>query len=360
MSRRIQVATQQPYEVVVRAGADTELAALVPDDAQRVAIIHSPAVTARAERLAAELKHREVLLIEAPDAELAKTPEFLLHCWRQLAQHGYTRSDLVIGVGGGATTDLAGFVAASWLRGVRFVTVPTTVLGMVDAAVGGKTGINLPEGKNLVGAFHEPIGVLCDLETLQALPAVEIRSGLAEIVKCGFIADPRIVDLVEADPVAAADPHDPVLAELIARGIAVKAATVATDLTEWGAAGSIGREALNYGHTLGHAIERHERYRMRHGEAISIGMVFAAELAHRTGHIDSRLLARHRRVLGLLGLPTTYRADLFAELLDGMRLDKKSRGSTLRFVVLGGLAAPQILAGPDETVLRASYEAIVE
>ncbi|MFD1860607.1 3-dehydroquinate synthase [Aeromicrobium camelliae] len=360
MSHRLRVATAQPYDVHVRHGADAELAHLAPQDAERVAIVHSPAVTDRAERLASGLAHRQVLLIEAPDGEQAKTPEFLAHCWSQLAHHGYTRSDLVVGVGGGATTDLAGFLAASWLRGVRFVTVPTTVLGMVDAAVGGKTGINLREGKNLVGAFHEPIGVLCDLDALTTLPGAEIRSGLAEIVKCGFIADPQILDLIEADPVAAADPHDRLLADLIARGIAVKAATVAGDLTEQGPGGVIGREALNYGHTLGHAIERHEQYRVRHGEAISIGMVFAAELAHRTGHIDSRLLARHRRVLDVLGLPTTYRTGLFADLLDGMRLDKKSRGSTLRFVVLHGLAAPTILAGPDEAVLRASYEAIAE
>lgn len=358
--RRLAVATAQPYEVVVGAGAAGELSGLVPTDTERVAIVHAPAVTDRAEALAAELAHLQVLLIETPDGEQAKTPEFLAHCWSLLAQHGYTRSDLVLGVGGGATTDLAGFLAASWLRGVRFVTVPTTVLGMVDAAVGGKTGINLREGKNLVGAFHEPIGVLCDLDALATLPAAEIRSGLAEIVKCGFIADPDILDIVERDPAAAADPYDPVLAGLIERGIAVKAATVAGDLTERGPGGAIGREALNYGHTLGHAIERHERYGIRHGEAIAIGMVFVAELAHRAGRIDSRLLARHRRLLSSVGLPTTYRDDQFDQLMAGMRLDKKSRGSTLRFVVLDALARPSILAAPGETLLRSSYEAILE
>lgn len=357
---RLTVATAQPYEVVVAPRAGSELVGLVPADTERVAIVHAPAVTDRAESLAAGLSHLQVLLIESPDGEQAKTPEFLAHCWGLLAQHGYTRSDLVVGIGGGATTDLAGFLAASWLRGVRFVTVPTTVLGMVDAAVGGKTGINLREGKNLVGAFHEPIAVLCDLDALASLPAAEIRSGLAEIVKCGFIADPVILDMVERDPAAAADPHDPVLAELIERGIAVKAATVAGDLTERGPGGAIGREALNYGHTLGHAIERHEHYRVRHGEAIAIGMVFVAELAHRAGRIDSRLLARHRRLLASVGLPTTYREDQFDALMAGMRLDKKSRGSTLRFVVLDALARPSIFAGPDESLLHASYEAILE
>ncbi|GAA2090986.1 3-dehydroquinate synthase [Aeromicrobium tamlense] len=358
MTRRVAVETSQPYEVVVGHHVMAELETLVPDDALRVAIVHAGPVAGVAEGLAQHLPGREVLLIEAPDGEQAKTVEFLAHCWDQLGLRGFTRSDLVIGVGGGATTDLAGFVAASWLRGVRFVTVPTTVLGMVDAAVGGKTGINVAAGKNLVGAFHEPIGVLCDLATLAELPERELRGGLAEVVKCGFIADPSILTDVEASPERALDPTDDLLADLVTRGIAVKARTVAADLHERGADGSIGREALNYGHTLGHAIERHERYTLRHGEAISVGMVFVAELAHRTGLVDDALLARHRDTLGLVGLPTSYDGATFEELLAGMRLDKKTRGDQLRFVVLDGLASPRILAGPDEDVLRASWEAV--
>ncbi len=358
MSRRVHVATTQPYDVVIGHHVLSELGQLVPTDALRVAIIHAGPVLGIAEGLAQHLPGREVLLIEAPDGEQAKTVEFLAYCWDQLGLHGFTRSDLVIGVGGGATTDLAGFVAASWLRGVRFVTVPTTVLGMVDAAVGGKTGINVAAGKNLVGAFHEPIGVLCDLASLTGLPARELRGGLAEVIKCGFIADPSILTDVEASPERALDPADDLLADLVTRGIAVKAATVASDLRETGAGGSIGREALNYGHTLGHAIERHERYRIRHGEGISVGMVFVAELAHRTGSIDDALLARHRDILDLVGLPTSYDDATFEELLAGMRLDKKTRGDQLRFVVLDGLANPKILAGPDESVLRDSWESI--
>ncbi len=358
MTRRVAVATAQPYEVVVGHHVLAELEGLVPADAVRVAIIHASPVLGFAEGLARHLPGREVLLIEAPDGEQAKTVEFLAHCWDQLGMHGFTRSDLVIGVGGGATTDLAGFVAASWLRGVRFVTVPTTVLGMVDAAVGGKTGINVAAGKNLVGAFHEPIGVLCDLATLADLPARELRGGLAEVIKCGFIADPTILTDVEAAPERALDPADDLLADLVTRGIAVKAATVAADLRETGADGSIGREALNYGHTLGHAIERHERYTIRHGESISVGMVFVAELAHRSGTIDADLLARHRATLGLVGLPTSYDGASFEDLLTGMRLDKKTRGSQLRFVVLDGLANPQILAGPSEDLLRECWDAV--
>lgn len=352
------VETAQPYDVLVGHEVLGAIEDLVPTDALRVAIIHAGPVLGFAEGLAQYLPGRQVLLIEAPEGEQAKTVAFLAHCWDQLGLHGFTRSDLIVGVGGGATTDLAGFVAASWLRGVRFVTVPTTVLGMVDAAVGGKTGINVAAGKNLVGAFHEPIGVLCDLATIADLPPRELRGGMAEVVKCGFIADPSILLDVEDSPGRALDPADDLLADLITRGIAVKAGTVAGDLRETGADGGIGREALNYGHTLGHAIERHEKYRMRHGEAISVGMVFVAELAHRSGLIESGLRDRHRSVLRLMGLPTSYDRATFEDLLAGMRLDKKTRGDQLRFVVLDALAHPLVLAGPPETLLRECWEAV--
>ena len=255
-------------------------------------------------------------------------------------------------------TDLAGFVAASWLRGVRVVQVPTTLLGMVDAAVGGKTGINTAEGKNLVGAFHPPAGVLCDVDVLATLPQADLVAGLAEVVKCGFIADPVILDLVEssvaADPTVARSAANPHLRELIERAVRVKADVVAADLRE-----SSLREILNYGHTFGHAIEQVEHYTWRHGEAVGVGMVYVAELARLTGHLNGpegdALVARHRSVLESLGLPTTYPAGRWDELLTAMRRDKKSRGSTLRFVVLDGLARPTRLAGPDDTLLQAAY-----
>jgi 3-dehydroquinate synthase len=231
----------------------------------------------------------EPVRIDLPDGEAAKTAQVAARCWSVLGAAGFTRSDAVIGLGGGSTTDLAGFVAATWLRGVRLVTVPTSLLAMVDAAVGGKTGINTPEGKNLVGAFYEPLGVLCDLDALRGLSLPELRSGMAEVVKCGFIADPEILTLVEDDPAVALDPDGPVIAELVRRAIQVKATVVSADLRESTSVGTnVGREALNYGHTLGHAIEQHEHYRWRHGEAISTGMVFVAELARRAGLIDGR------------------------------------------------------------------------
>lgn len=358
-AKRLTVATTTPYDVVVGSGVRSELTGLIPNDSSRAAVVYAPPLRALAEEIAVELGASiKVVLIEAPEAENAKTIRFVEQVWSVLGQHQFTRSDLVIGVGGGATTDVAGFIAASWLRGVRFVTIPTTVLGMVDAAVGGKTGINTAAGKNLVGAFHEPIGVLCDLDALRTLPIAESRSGMAEIIKCGFIADPSILTTVERDPQSTLDAESDVIADLIIQGIAVKAATVATDLKETGADGTIGREALNYGHTLGHAIERQEKYTMRHGEAIAIGMVFVAELAAKEGLIGADLVARHREVLASVGLPISYHPGVFDELVASMRLDKKTRGDVLRFVVLSELAKPVILSGPGENALAASYQAI--
>jgi 3-dehydroquinate synthase len=230
------------------------------------------------------------------------------------------------------------------------VPVSTSLLGMVDAAVGGKTGVNIAAGKNLVGAFHPPAGVLCDLDLLDTLPAGDLVAGLAEVVKCGFIADPAILALIEADPVAAADPHSTALRELVERAIRVKAHVVGNDLRESGL-----REILNYGHTLGHAIERHQAYAWKHGHAVAVGLIFAAELSRLAGRLDDATAARHRHVLDLLGLPTGYPADAWPELLPAMRVDKKARADTLRFVVLDGLGRPGILAGPDDDLLRRAY-----
>ena len=289
----------------------------------------------------------------------AKTPQVLAECWNALATAGFTRNDLVVGIGGGTTTDLAGFVAASWLRGVRVVHVPTTLLAMVDAAVGGKTGINTGAGKNLVGAFHEPAGVLCDLSLLESLPREELVAGLGEVVKCGFIADPAILDLVERTDPAVLTHDSAELRELVERAVGVKVDVVVDDLKEQGGAdGHPGREVLNYGHTLAHAIERTSDYSVRHGEAVAIGCVFVAELAARAGSLDLALVERHRAALSRVGLPTTYDAASFDELHAAMKVDKKARGSQLRFVVLDDLASPRILAGPGEDDLRAAYAAL--
>jgi 3-dehydroquinate synthase len=352
---RIPVAGQAPYEVLVGAGVLAELPPLLAG-ATRVAIIHPPALRTLAEAVRSNLigEGFESHSIEVPDGEGAKTLSVAGFCWDVLGQAGFTRSDAIVGLGGGATTDLTGWVAAAWLRGVRVVHVPTTLAGMVDAAVGGKTGINTDRGKNLVGAFHSPAGVLCDLAVLVTLPPPDYVAGLAEVVKCGFIADPAILDVIEADPAAVVLPGNSVERELIERTVRVKADVVSEDLTEKGR-----REILNYGHTLGHAIERAEGYRLRHGVAVSIGLVYAAALGRHLGRLDDATADRHRDILTRLGLPTTYRPDAFPALLDTMRIDKKARGNRLRFVVLDGLARPSTVDDPDPAVLAAAYSEVI-
>ncbi len=353
---RIDVTGERPYPVLVGRDVREQLPATIADlGATTVLLVHQPALAGAAEEVRAALTaagvdaHR----VEVPDAEDGKTLAVAGFCWEVCGRVGLTRSDVVVSLGGGAATDLAGFVAATWMRGVRVVHVPTTLLAMVDAAVGGKTGINTTAGKNLVGAFHEPSAVLVDLATLDTLPRDELAAGSAEIIKAGFIADPAILDLVEADPVAALDPTGPVLPELVRRAIRVKAEVVAADLRE-----SHLREILNYGHTLGHAIERREDYRWRHGAAVSVGLVFAAELARAAGRLDDATADRHRSVLSSVGLPVTYASDVLPELVESMRGDKKARAGVLRFVVLDGLAKPGRLENPDPALLEAAYAAV--
>jgi 3-dehydroquinate synthase len=353
MPSRIRVETARPYDVVVGEGLLGELPALVRK-AQRVAVIHPAALRTTGETIAEDLRTQgfEAHSVEIPDGEQSKDLKVAAYLWDVLGQAGFTRTDAVVAVGGGATTDLAGFVAATWLRGVDVVHLPTTLLGMVDAAVGGKTAINTSAGKNLVGAFHEPIGVLCDLTALETLPKQDYVSGLAEVIKVGFTHDPRILELIEQDPQAAATPAGPHTRELIERSIAVKAGVVADDLTEQG-----GRETLNYGHTLGHAIEKIEDYRWRHGAAVSVGLVFVAELARLAGRLDDATVQRHRDVLAAVGLPTSYDGD-WTQLLAAMRIDKKARADRLRFVVLDALAEPRILDDPDPSHLLAAWEEV--
>jgi 3-dehydroquinate synthase len=352
--RRVTVPGAVPYEVVIGPGAEAELGLVLAGTA-KAAVVHAPPLAALAGAAVEALQTAGVAAgpVVVPDGEAAKTAEVAAGLWEEFGRLGLTRSDAVVGIGGGAVTDLAGFAAATWTRGVRVVQVPTSVLGMVDAAVGGKTGINTAEGKNLVGAFHPPAGVLADLDTLDTLPKNEIISGMAEVIKCGFIADPAILDLIERDTSAVADPRSDAMRELIERAIAVKAKVVSADLKEAGE-----REILNYGHTLGHAIELAERYSWRHGAAVSVGMMFAAELSRSVGRLSDADADRHRSILESLGLPVTYRRDRWQALLDGMRRDKKSRGDLLRFVVLDGVGRPGILDVPDTSLLFAAYQEI--
>jgi 3-dehydroquinate synthase len=352
----VEVKTDPPYPVVIGAGLMGELSGLL-GNRHKVAILHQPVVAQTAEAVRNQLSDNGVDAhrIEIPDAEAGKDLPVVGFIWEVLGRIGIGRKDAVVSLGGGAATDVAGFAAATWLRGIDIVHVPTTLLGMVDAAVGGKTGINTDAGKNLVGAFHQPAAVLVDLATLETLPRNEIVAGMAEVVKAGFIADPVILDLIETDPEAALDPTGDVLPELIRRAVVVKADVVAADEKE-----SQLREILNYGHTLAHAIERRERYQWRHGAAVSVGLVFAAELGRLAGRLDAGTAARHRAILTSLGLPVSYDADALPQLVELMAGDKKTRSGTLRFVVLDGLGKPGRLEGPDPSLLAAAYAEVAQ
>ena len=356
---RVTVKGDAPYDVLIGRHLLGELGAMLGKDVRKVLIIHPASLSATADVVRDDLiaDGYEALQAEVPDAEESKTAQVAAFCWGVLGQADFTRSDAIVTIGGGATTDLGGFVAATWLRGVKVVHIATTILGMVDAAVGGKTGINTAEGKNLVGAFYPPAGVLCDIDALATLPKWDFVAGLAEIIKCGFVADERVLELIEANAEAlkegASAVDEDVLIELIQRAVQWKADVVGEDLKETGI-----REFLNYGHTFAHAIEHVERYSWRHGSAVSVGMVYVAELARLAGRLDEAAVARHRSVLASVGLPLTYRGDRWDQLMAAMRRDKKSRGALVRFVVLDGIGKPSRLEGPDPSLLIAAYAEI--
>ena len=330
---------------------------ILGNTAHKILVIHPRALRATGELVMEDLRKvgYESFSAEIPDAEEAKHYQVAAFCWQVLGQNDFTRTDAIISVGGGAITDVAGFVAATWLRGVRVIHIPTTLLGMVDAAVGGKTGINTAEGKNLVGAFWPPSAVLCEIGTLRTLPEHELLTGMAEVVKCGFIADPQILDIIEANPEKIRNSQSSIVRDLIERAVRVKAEVVSEDLRESGR-----REILNYGHTLGHAIERAERYQWRHGAAVAVGMVYAAELALAAGYLDETIVDRTRAILKSLNLPVGYRGDRWKELLETMRRDKKARGSLLRFIVLEELGKPRVYEVPDDSILYMTYQEIAE
>lgn len=359
---RIAVSAEHDYDVVIGRDLDAELPMAV-HGATRIAVLHPKALADSAGRVGTVLADAgfAVTALELPEAEDAKTAGVVESCWTALGSAGFTRSDAIVGLGGGATTDLAGFVAATWLRGIRVVHLPTTLLGMVDAAVGGKTGINTAAGKNLVGAFHSPAAVLCDLLALESLPPADLVAGMAEVVKVGLTSDTTILDDLRRDPSACLDPGGALLPDLVRRAVQVKADVVGADFREESATsgtGRLGREVLNYGHTFGHAVEQVEHYRWRHGAAVSVGMMFVAELARLGGRLDDAGVAVHREILEGLGLPTAYAPGRWPELLAAMQVDKKARGAMLRFVVLEGIGRPVNWNGPDPALLEAAYARI--
>jgi len=350
----ITVAGADPYDILIGRGLLAGIGDQLGPKVAKVLIVHPPTLGAKANALRESLADRyEVLLAEIPDAEDAKRIEVAAFCWQIMGQTDFTRTDAVIGLGGGASTDLAGFVAATWLRGVKLIQVPTSVLGMVDAGIGGKTGINTSEGKNLVGSFYAPAAVIVDLDTLDTIPRNEILAGFAEIVKAGFIAEPEILDIIEADVDRVTDPTTPEFRRVVELAIALKARVVGADFKEGGL-----REILNYGHTLGHAIEHAERYRWRHGAAVAVGMMFAAELSRLTRSLPDEAVDRQRRILDSLDLPTSYPVGRWPTLVASMKRDKKARGDMMRFIVLDGVGRASVLNGPEEALLFAAYQEI--
>jgi 3-dehydroquinate synthase len=321
------------YDVVVGHDVLAQLTDLVtmPPRARRAALVTNPVVAAHYRQPVVDAltgAGLDVDVVTVPDSEEAKSLATLEGVYHRLAGMPLNRDDVVVALGGGVVGDLSGFAAATWNRGVALVQVPTTLLAQVDAAIGGKTAINLPEGKNLVGAFHQPIGVVADTATLASLPVRERRAGLGEVAKYGFIADPVVLELLEARPDDAVAGEPELLAEVVRRGVAVKARVVAADEREAGE-----RALLNYGHTVGHAIETLAGYgAYRHGEAVALGMVFAARLGERVGVSEAGLADRTVALLRGLGLPVDgLRLDP-ARVWDVLARDKKARDG-VRFVL---------------------------
>ena len=346
----IKVSAERSYEVFIDVDWKSELVKLIAGRT-RAALIVSEDMKYRIGDL--DFGDTEIFTFPVPDGESGKSSATLLQVWNWLGAAGFTRNDLVIAVGGGATTDFGGFAAASWLRGIDWIAVPTTVAGMVDAAVGGKTAINSDYGKNLIGAFHSPIAVLIDFSWLQTLSDRDYAAGLAEVVKAGFIADGEILNLIRGKNLNQVRTDHAVVKEIFRRAIAVKARVVSQDFKE-----SFAREALNYGHTLGHAIELESKFSMRHGECVAIGMAFMAQLQLSLGLITEDLAKDHLDILEGLGLPTSYRRGAWPILLANMSLDKKARGKSLRFVTITGIGKTDRLENPDEQVLFSAYEKV--
>jgi 3-dehydroquinate synthase len=300
-----------------------------------------------------EADNCEFIYCIIPDGEEGKSPDVLLKLWNWLATAGFTRSDLVVGIGGGAITDIAGFAAATYLRGIDWIAVPTSVAGSVDAAIGGKTGANLDYGKNLVGSFHSPLAVLIDTTWFETLSDRDFAAGLAEVVKCGFIRDEQILHLLQNRDLTAVRKDKSLVLELVRRAVKVKADVVGGDFRE-----SFDREILNYGHTFGHAVEKHSKYSLRHGECVSIGMAYMAHLQSALGLITDEVRDLHFNLLSRLNLPITYSAGDWPELRALMSMDKKSRGKVLRFVTISEIGKTDRIADVAQVDLVSAYEKV--
>jgi 3-dehydroquinate synthase len=345
---KISVTADRNYEILIDANWRRAVEPYLADRGQ-VAIIVSEAMRDRVSQLPET--DAQIHIFTVPDSEAGKSFSTYQKLLDWLGAAGFTRNDLVIAVGGGAVTDLSGFVASTWLRGIDWLAVPTTLAAMVDAAVGGKTGINSEYGKNLIGSFYSPISVLVDLSWLETLSDRDFAAGLAEVLKSGFIADSEIVELLRGKTLSEVRGNQALTLELISRTVAVKTKVVSNDFKE-----SFDREILNYGHTLGHAIELHSKYSLRHGECVSIGLVFAANLANQVGILSAEITALHVSILKDFGLPISYESRHWPELRASMAIDKKSRSGTLRFVAISEIGKTLRIEAPSESDLLAAYE----
>ena len=331
---RLEVALPEgrSYPVLVGPQAAEELASVLPSGVQRVAIVTQPDIPVAVDP---GVDHR---IFPIPNGETAKALSTIEELCRAFATWGLTRGDAIVGVGGGVVTDVAGFAAASYHRGLPVVHVATTLLAQIDAAIGGKTGVNLPEGKNLIGAFWQPAAVLCDTSTLDTLPTREMRCGLGEMAKYHFLGGDDLADLA--------------FDQRVARCVEIKADIVAADERDAGR-----RAILNYGHTLGHAIETTGHYDLRHGEAVAIGLVYAAELSQALERIDSDRVAEHRKIVDGYGLPSSLPEGAQADdLMAAMARDKKAVDG-LTFA-LDGPTGIEVVANIDPGLVRDTLDAV--
>lgn len=328
--------------------------------AHKVLVLHQPSLRDMAERLRTILLgcFEDVFLVEVPDRDFAKTLEVAQFVWGILAKSGFSRQDLLLSLGGGAVADLAGFVAHCFMRGIRVAHVPTTVLCAADAAIGGKCAINTQEGKNLVGALHTPICVIIDLDFFSTLSKRDIASGIAEIVKIGFVKSTKIIQifkkaLLDGTSAEICDPSSYVFFDLLSCAVEEKLKITRADRADLGV-----RNILNYGHTIGHAIEYVERYAMRHGEAVALGMRFAAELAGIVGLLSEQEIDLHTQIFEALGLSTKYNLKKWQAVRAALNVDKKKKGQNLQFVVLKAIGKPQIIHAPEDGVLFLAFSQI--
>jgi 3-dehydroquinate synthase len=336
----VEVVADRNYQVVIGGNGLSEI--------KRISSEHRKVLIIAPSSLLKLFKIREsgnISIFVAPEGESQKSLKVLERVWNKCASVGLERTDAIVGVGGGATTDLAGFAASTWLRGIDWYAIPTSLAGMVDAAIGGKTGLNASSGKNLIGAFYSPRKVLIDIDFLRTLPHRDLNAGMAEVIKCGFISDYRILNLVQDDVLD--------FEQLIHRSVKVKAKVVGKDFKE-----SKLREVLNYGHTLGHAIEKDSKYRLRHGEAVSIGMIFAAELSKDLVDLDVDVVDLHRRLSINFKLPVSYPKSRLKYLMNLLMQDKKVKSGKLRFIGISKIGKPVWLEDVSSRTISRVYERI--